>query len=679
LKKLKIILQSNYTYLILFVISFAFILFSTIIVKYESKLSNETELIGIITSVEYKEDKITFILKTQEKVMCNFYFDEQNRNYKNLLGKKVKVYGNLKEPTKNTIPNTFNYKKYLYQNKIYKMFSVEKIEILEEENIFYKLKNQLINKINSNSRLVKTYLNLFILGDNTYLNNEMYETYRNNGIWHLFAISGTHISLIILILNKLLQRLKIKNVVIYIVLTFFMFLTNFSASVLRATIFYFVKEIYKFLQIKTTNDKILLLTAFIILLINPFMIFNAGFQYSFLISYTLIKLSNKINGNYLVKILKISFISFLVSLPISVNMNYEINLLSILLNVLYVPFISFIVFPISIISFLFPFLNFTLICLINILEFTNNLFSQFNLTIIVPKMKLISILIYYLILFAYFRSSSKRSVVLLLIWIFFIKLLVKFDNNYYIYYLDVGQGDSSILISPYRKEVIMIDTGGLLFSEYNISNNTIIFFKSLGINKIGSMIITHGDYDHMGDAINLVNNFKIEKVIFNCGEFNELEQDLMQVLDKKKIQYYSCIKEINIDDNKLHFLNNKDYGNENDNSNVIYTELNNHKFLFMGDAGVEIEENLIEKYNLSDIDILKVGHHGSKTSSSKEFVNMIKPKYSVISVGKNNRYNHPNKEVLENLQNSKIYRTDQNGSIMFKIKNNKLKIETCSP
>ena len=183
----------------------------------------------------------------------------------------------------------------------------------------------------------------------------------------------------------------------------------------------------------------------------------------------------------------------------------------------------------------------------------------------------------------------------------------------------------------------------------------------------------------MGEAINLVNNFKVEKVIFNCGEFNELEQQLIKVLDKKKILYYSCIKELNIDDNKLYFLNNEDYDNENDNSSVIYTELNNYKFLFMGDAGVEIEEDLIEKYNLQNIDVLKVGHHGSKTSSGKEFIDEINPKYSIISVGKNNRYGHPNKEILNNLEGSKIYRTDDDGSIMFKIKNNKLKIETCSP
>ena len=183
----------------------------------------------------------------------------------------------------------------------------------------------------------------------------------------------------------------------------------------------------------------------------------------------------------------------------------------------------------------------------------------------------------------------------------------------------------------------------------------------------------------MGEAINLVENFKVEKVIFNCGPYNDLEKELIKVLENKKIRYYSCIKELNIDKNKLYFLQTKEYDNENDNSNVIYTELNGYKFMFMGDAGIEKEKDILEKYNISDIDVLKAGHHGSKTSSSEDFIDEINPKYSIISVGKNNRYGHPNKEVLSNLEQSKIYRTDLDGSIMFKIKNNKIKVETCSP
>ena len=183
----------------------------------------------------------------------------------------------------------------------------------------------------------------------------------------------------------------------------------------------------------------------------------------------------------------------------------------------------------------------------------------------------------------------------------------------------------------------------------------------------------------MGESINLLNNFKVEKVIFNCGEYNDLEQELIELLKEKEIEYYSCITELNINNNKLYFLQTEYYDNENDNSNVIYTELNNYKFLFMGDASITAEREVIDKYNLSNIDVLKVGHHGSNASTSKEFVNIVNPKYSIISVGKNNKYGHPNKEVLDTLKDSKIYRTDQDGSIMFKISNNRLKVETCNP
>ena len=172
----------------------------------------------------------------------------------------------------------------------------------------------------------------------------------------------------------------------------------------------------------------------------------------------------------------------------------------------------------------------------------------------------------------------------------------------------------------------------------------------------------YGDYDHMGETINLVENFKVEKVIFNCGVFNDLEQELIKELDN----------------NKLYFLQTKEYDNENDNSNVIYFKYGTFKFLFMGDAGIEKEKDILEKYNISDVYVLKVGHHGSITSSTKTFINFIKPKFSIISVRKN-KFGHPNKEVLNNLDNSKIYRTDEDGSILFKINNNKFQIETYSP
>lgn len=183
----------------------------------------------------------------------------------------------------------------------------------------------------------------------------------------------------------------------------------------------------------------------------------------------------------------------------------------------------------------------------------------------------------------------------------------------------------------------------------------------------------------MGDSNVLVNNFKVKNVVFNCGPINTLEKELNKLLKEKQIPSYYCINKISIKNNKLEVLNTKHYDNENDNSNVIYTNYNNYRFLFMGDAGLSKEKDILKKYNLESIDFLKVGHHGSNTSSSEEFITNIHPKYSLISVGKNNKYGHPNKEVLDTLNDSKIYRTDQDGSIMFKIKKDKLRIETYSP
>ena len=181
----------------------------------------------------------------------------------------------------------------------------------------------------------------------------------------------------------------------------------------------------------------------------------------------------------------------------------------------------------------------------------------------------------------------------------------------------------------------------------------------------------------MGEAINLVNNFKVDRVIFNCGSYNDLEKELISVLEKKNINYYSCINELNIDKYKLEFLNTEIYDNENDNSSVIYLNYNNYKFLFMGEESTTREKDILEKYNLSNIDFIKVGHHGSNTSSGDKFINSINPKYCLIGVGKNNRYGHPKESLLETLSNSNIYRIDIDGSVEIKLNKNEYKIKTC--
>lgn len=287
------------------------------------------------------------------------------------------------------------------------------------------------------------------------------------------------------------------------------------------------------------------------------------------------------------------------------------------------------------------------------------------------------IFIYYLFLYL-FLSKNRKYIILVLLLIIFLKVSIYFDINYYVYYLDVGQGDMSLV--KYKDEVIVIDTGPKNFySDYEIMDNIILFFRSIGVSNIDLLIISHGDNDHIGNANYLINNFKVKNVSFNSGKYNELETDLIKLLKYKNIDYFKdTFRKYN---NKISYsyLNTKEYDNENDNSSVVYLKIYKYSFLFMGDAGVEKEKDILDLYSLLNVDFLKVGHHGSNTSSSREFIDVVKPRYSIISVGKNNRYGHPKEEVLNNLKKSKIYRTDKDGSIIFRIKNNKIKIETCSP
>lgn len=676
MKKLKNILQCNYIFYILLVLSliYSFIFINFIIVKSEYKDSDKN-LYGTVIDYKKSKDKTTIWVKGKEKVLVNYYSDI-NVSY----GDYIYVYGVFKKPKENGNFNLFNYKRYLLSNKINYVVTASKITIIKKnDNVFYKLKNNLLKRIESANRS-KGYILAFLYADKSLIEKDIYTKYQKIGVSHLFAVSGMHVSLISIVLLKLLNKIKERKryIIVSIFLSIYLFLTNFTISMVRATFQFILFFINKSFKLNIDNSNLVILLFSILVIINPYNIYNIGFLFSFIISFTLIRCSKLIKGKFIIKSLKISLISFFSSMPVLINNFFEVNFLGIILNIIYIPFVSYILFPLSLVTVLFPSLDNILYMFISYFEKITVFFSNIKfLSFSICKMNIFLIIIYYII-FIYILKRKKKLIYKIIIVI--ISLIFLINNgrivNNEVSILDVGQGDSSLI--RLKNKNILIDTGGNI--NYDISKNILIpYFKSVGIKKIDYLVLTHGDYDHMGEAINLVENFKVEKVIFNCGLYNDLENELIEVLDKKKIKYYSCIKELNIDNNKLYFLQTKEYDNENDNSNVIYSELNVYKFMFMGDASVTTEKEIMNKYNLPDIDVLKVGHHGSKTSSSKEFINVINPEYSIISVGKNNRYGHPNKEVLENLENSKIYRTDLDGSIMFKIKNNKLKIETCSP
>ena len=394
-------------------------------------------------------------------------------------------------------------------------------------------------------------------------------------------------------------------------------------------------------------------------------------------------MSSTITGNYFLKLLKTSFLSFLVSIPISLYNYFQINVLSILYNLFYVPFVNFIIFPLSlIVLFIKPLLPIYEI-LTTILENTSLFLNKITIgKLIFPKLNTIIYLTYFIIIILYFvsqKKSNKKPIILIILVLFLHYIIPYFNQVTYMKMIDIGQGDSILLHS--NNESILIDTGGQLsYSKEETSKivitTTIPLLKSLGIRKLKYLILTHGDADHMGEAKYLIENFKVENIIINVGKTNYLEEELIK-LRKDVMKGYEGLQ-ISCGDFELIQLN-EEYQDENTGSQIYYATDGNINILLTGDASIESELNLLDKYNLPEIDILKVGHHGSKTSSSKKFINTLNPKYSLISCGKDNKFNHPNSSVLETLKDSNIYRTDQDGSIMFKIKNNELEIETCAP
>ena len=665
MKRLRHILQSKHLIKIITIIIFIITLLYTNYYPFKSKYTkDDKEFIGIVTKYEVKEDKITIEIKAKEKLLITYKY--QDKEFNNLsYGDKIKVKGTLITPSKNTNQNTFNYQKYLYYKKIYYLVEATSInKIANNHNYLYTIKNTLYQKINKlkSSNYIKTLL----FCDNT-LSKEIKESYRINGISHLFSVSGMHInffvSIIYLYLNKITYNKRIKYLITNIFIITYLILFP-SSSLLRSTVMSILYSINYLLKLKIKKIDILLLTLGVSLLINPFIIYDLGYIYSYTITFFLVlssstlKKKNKIN-----KIIYISLLSFLVSIPITIYNSYEINIISILLNIILVPIISIIILPLTILTYIFPILDSILYLFTNTIETISLFISKINITkIIFPKPSLLIIVLYYIIILLSYQNKKYFYLNIILLIIIYISPYL--NSNFEVVMFEVGEADCHLIKYPYNKNTILIDTGK---NEYKIKNEVIPYLKSIGIKKIDYLIITHGDEDHIGGSITLINNFQVKNVILNKGTFTDIEKELIKNLNKKKIPYQININKINLSNHTIYLLNNTKYNNENDNSIITYFTYQKYKFLYMGDASITTEDNLLENYNLNNISILKVGHHGSNTSSSKDFISQINPSISLISVGENNIYHHPNKEVINNLSKSRIYRTDINNMVKLTI------------
>lgn len=677
-------LIKKYKFIFVYSILFVSLFFAIyrVQIKQQVKLPKEqVKLKGTVISFSITKHSLNMILKNKQKYLLTYQLQDKKamRYWKHKLKyeDEIEVVGALTLPDTNTNFYQFSYRNYLKSIGITYQIIVSKINRVAHTKSFKShLKNGIktrIDKIDKEDR----YMKLFILGDQSNYDKEIYHKL---GVQHLFCISGMHCSIFILVFEFFFYSKKRARICAFPFLVLYAYVIGFTYSFIRVLSCLLFRIVKPEDCLFTTHDFLLLLFSFILLL-HPFSIYHSGFLYSFIVSDAIVCCQKRLRKyHYIKRLTYLSSIAFLASLPVTLHTEYCISFSSVIYNLFYVPLITICFFPLTIFTFCIPDL-YPLYCFFEfLLERCNSFFLSFpNLSITLGKPALSFLIGYWTLLQLSFRYRFRNFLWCYLFLFLFMILHIQLQNPKFVMF-DVGQGDAFLI---HGKKTVLIDTGGSIWKKKQSSKReeTIIssYLKGIGKRKIDVLILTHGDFDHMGEAISLVNTFQVGKVVFNHDNYNELENELIKVLQKKGIQYYKGLKELKVGKFYFQFLNTKEYEDENENSNVIYFRYHHYQFLLMGDAGVKKEEDILKQYRMKQIDFLKIGHHGSNTSSSKSFIDSINPKYSLISVGEHNRYGHPKKSVIDNLSRTKIYRTDKDGSVMIKLNKNGYQIKTCNP
>lgn len=631
------------------------------------------------------------------------------------LGYRVKFNGKLNIPQRNTNPMLFNYRLNLLTNKIYTTSTIKNYSIVEIDSTNISLKHRMkanfTNKIEEsfdnnlkikNSSLMKS----IVLGEYSYLQEDDISKYRDLGLAHILAVSGLHIGIIAGFILFVLANIGVKksyNVLVTLsIIWTYGFLIGFPPSLLRANIMINILFISQLQAEAYDIYNSLSFAAFILLLINPLWIFNLGFQLSFLATLSIVVLTPRIREifypykNKIIYLLSATLGVQIGLLPIQAYYFNRIPIISILSNLIIAPILSFCLIVGGLMvgsSYFLPILNFPigkfLDIILDVQAYLVSILSKVpwgNLKIHSPS--ILEIIIYYISILIIIGKLNFRHIDRKINKLIFYYLIVSLglnltmlmnDKSLEIHFIDVGQGDAILLRT--RKASYLVDTGGSIMDSFDIGKNiTLPYLEKLGVRNIDALFISHFDDDHCKSVPLLLENINIKNIFI---PYQDPGNDIYKAIKESKTPILlsegdgiKLNKDIRLDIMSPSESMRRGGYSSNNLSQVFLLSYHDKKILFTGDMEKETEKEIGKILNYP-IDIIKVPHHGSNTSSTEEFLEKIKPRVGIISVGRNNFYGHPKDEIVKRYLNggTQLYRTDEEGLIKVNLNKDKMEIK----
>ena len=663
------------------------------------------------------------------------------------IGNIIKVRGKLRQFEEAANKGNFDSRKYYLSLGFYGKIEAGTIEVINSDYSgirqgLYELRMEIIERLEklcSDNNGIFSIINnkngiigAIILGDKTDLDSDIKELYSVSGIAHILAISGLHISFIGMAIYRLLRRrfrfLFSAAVSIPVVLSFGI-MSGFGISTIRAIIMFILKIIGEVLGRKYDAIAAISLAGLVLLVQNPFVVCNSGFQMSFgaIIAIVLILpiVEEILNtDNKIIKVISANFTISLVMNPILAWNYYELPTFSFLLNIVVVPLMSVVIVSsiagIFCSCIMFGFGKVVIFPGCGILElytFLCNIINKSSVaSIVVGQPKVTIIIVYYAILLVvlfglknirtkYTRAEKERNIIkketglvlekkakkerrikgqnvklrlACIVGFLLLNCLIYYIPNpgFYITFINVGQGDG-ILIHGDNGTKVMVDGGST--SEKQVAKNCIVpYLKAEGIGTIDYSIITHTDKDHISGILEILENNNSNRIRIKnlvMPDINMKDDTYNELIEKAKLKKINVLyikkgDTLSLGKTKIKCIypeTTTTASDKNDYCTVLSVKNKTSKILLTGDISKEIEEKIKDDIE-ENYTVLKVAHHGSNYSSSEKFLKKVNPKYSIISVGKNNSYGHPGNETMERLrkQGGVIYRTDEKGGITIR-------------